>query len=75
MTRDEHIARHKMLHASLDEILADFLAQNPHRKRFREEGSLEEFLGWSYRQTLNPTGHTHDVKPEADNPEERARAS
>ena len=52
MTHKEHIMRHKMLHAYLDELLADFLTFN---NRAPLDTPLIEFLKWSYSQTIDPT--------------------
>jgi hypothetical protein len=57
MTRDEHIARHKLLHQALDELLADFLqcecaypsARGP------SDITMRELMEWSYQQTILPT--------------------
>lgn len=50
--RESHIARHKELHKSLDELLADFLG---HTGKLPSSASLKEFMAWSYEQTINPT--------------------
>ena len=52
MTKKKHIKRHKELHKSLDELLADYIIHNEKRP---SETSLIEFLEWSYKQTINPT--------------------
>jgi len=51
MTKKEHIARHKKLHESFDELLADFVS---HTKELPSNTVLREFLEWSYRQTVEP---------------------
>ena len=51
MTKKEHIARHKKLHAALDELLADFIHIEC---RGISNVPLTEFLEWSHAQTKNP---------------------
>jgi len=54
LTKKEHIARHKKLHESFDELLADFVWNTnglPHNT------GLGEFLEWSYRQTIEPVNN------------------
>lgn len=51
MTRTEHIERHKALHKSLDELLADYIG---HTGRMPSSATLMEFLTWSYSQTIDP---------------------
>ncbi len=52
MNLEEHKQRHIKLHASFDELLADFIG---HTKGLPSETTLAEFMEWSYGQTLNPT--------------------
>ncbi len=52
MTTDEHKQRHRQLHESLDELVADWLAQTPH---LLTTASVADLVKWSYQQTLNPT--------------------
>jgi len=54
MTKKEHIARHKKLHKSFDELLADFIS---HTKGLPSNTVLTEFLEWSYRQTIEPVNN------------------
>jgi hypothetical protein len=48
MTREEHLKRHKELHAMLDELLADYVGKTG--KRF-STSTIMELIEWSYRQT------------------------
>lgn len=52
MTREEHIERHKLLHAHFDELIADWIG---HTEKLPSETSVRELMQWSYEQTLNPT--------------------
>ncbi|MBV9448530.1 MAG: hypothetical protein JO345_21810 [Streptosporangiaceae bacterium] len=52
MTRDEHIERHKQLHAAFDELMADFLFLN--RGKLPSKTTLAELAEWSYSQTIEP---------------------
>lgn len=45
-----HIERHQLLHDHLDEIIADFLANN--RGATLGGTNLMMLINWSYRQTL-----------------------
>jgi len=51
MTRDDHIAYHKMLHAALDTLLADYTT---HTGRLPSKTTTLDLLEWSYQQTLMP---------------------
>lgn len=53
MTIEEHKARHKLLHQHFDELLADYLTQNPSALPFKT--SLIELAAWSKGQCDNPT--------------------
>lgn len=53
MDRQAHIERHKELHNSVDELVADFITNT--KKRLGETTVLE-LLKWSHEQTQNPTG-------------------
>lgn len=57
MTNEEHIKRHKELHKSLDELVADYI---DHTDSTLSETNLMDFVQWSARETENPT--------EVDNP-------
>lgn len=71
MTEAEHRQRHKELHKSFDELLADYLIQ--HHGALPTNIDFVEFLTWAYEQTINPTvpmeGYeirpleVHDAKP------------
>jgi hypothetical protein len=54
MTHDEHRERHKELHRSFDELMADFLTHNS--GRFPTEVTLMELARWSHEQTIDPIG-------------------
>lgn len=64
MTRKEHRARHKMLHAFMDELVADFLRHNP-TKGLRS--SLLELMEWSHSQTIEPTRPPRASEPPESN--------
>ena len=51
MTTDKHKKIHIQLHKSLDELLADFLAQT---EKLPSQTTIMELIEWSYRQTQNP---------------------
>ncbi len=48
----EHIQRHKELHKSLDELIADFIS---HTGRLPSKTPLTELMKWSHHQTIKPT--------------------
>jgi hypothetical protein len=52
MEKYNHAERHKKLHDSLDELVADFIA---HTGKLPSETTLMDFIKWSHEQTLNPT--------------------
>lgn len=58
MTKDEHRARHLMLHQSLDELLADYLRHNA--GALPSTTTVMELLQWSHEQTIEPTRHPED---------------
>lgn len=51
--RQAHVQRHKELHASLDELYADYLTQN--KGKLPSNTTVLELLQWSYQQTKEPT--------------------
>lgn len=51
MTRREHRDRHRMLHAFLDELVADFI---DHTGKLPSQTTLMELMQWSHEQTLKP---------------------
>ena len=53
MTSKEHIQRHKELHKSLDELLADFMGATKESPFFLTR-PIEDLIEWSYQQTLKP---------------------
>lgn len=52
MTHDEHRERHKELHDSLDELLADWIT---HTGNLPSKCTVMEFLKWSSQQAKEPT--------------------
>jgi hypothetical protein len=52
MNAKEHRARHVALHASLDELAADYLTHN--RDKRLGDTSVLQLLEWSHRQTIDP---------------------
>lgn len=52
MTREEHKARHELLHKHFDELMADFIGDTG---SLPSETNLLELMEWSYTQTQNPT--------------------
>lgn len=58
MTHEEHRERHKILHAHLDELFADYIENHPSQTAFTDR-PIMELLEWSYQQTLNPDDLTH----------------
>jgi hypothetical protein len=70
MTKEQHQARHKELHKSFDELIADFIMQNP--GRLPSNTPVMEVMSWSYRQTQDPTpmpGGEHDLNVQTAEPE------
>jgi len=59
--KQKHTERHKKLHQSLDELLADFIL---HTGRLPSKTILMEFMEWSYLQSLNPTPTPEDLEGE-----------
>ena len=53
MTKKEHIAHHKLLHAILDELLADYLMN--HHGKYLSEILIMDVMRWSSEQCENPT--------------------
>ena len=51
MTKEEHREKHKQLHHSLDELLADFIT---HTKALPSKTSILELVTWSSGQTKDP---------------------
>lgn len=52
MSTEVHAQRHKELHKSLDELLADFIT---HTGKLPSNVTVMEFLTWSHEQCTNPT--------------------
>ena len=53
MSGIEHKKRHVELHRSLDELVADFVAQTG---RLPSETTIMDLMRWSHEQTIAPTG-------------------
>lgn len=65
MTKEQLRLRHIHLHQSFDELLACFLAQDPHR-RGPSSILVSELMDWSFHQTRNPKCAGHPaVRPAA----------
>jgi hypothetical protein len=54
MTEQEHIKRHKELHTSLDELVADWITNNPGHP-LPGKATVIELMEWSHQQTIYPT--------------------
>ncbi len=54
VSRRRHMARHRLLHGYFDELLSDYLACNQKQGKGLENTTIEEFMRWSHRQTVNP---------------------
>lgn len=52
MDKIDHIKRHKELHQSLDELVADMITHTTIRP---SKASIFELLMWSWGQITNPT--------------------
>jgi hypothetical protein len=52
MTREEHKARHALLHQQLDELVADWIR---HTTGLPSKCSVLDLMKWSHEQTENPT--------------------
>ena len=50
-----HIIRHKELHKSFDELLADFIR---HKGKLPSKTTVSELMEWSHNQTKDPTEET-----------------
>jgi len=57
MTDEEHRERHIALHRALDELAADWMAQQPLGRLFSNT-TIMELMQWSFQQTLQPTQPT-----------------
>lgn len=53
LTPDEHRARHLLLHAMLDELVADWLSHNRYARP--STSAVSELIAWSYVQTIAPS--------------------
>lgn len=64
MTDEEHRDRHLELHRALDELLADWAAQQPRDgSRLFQNTTIAELMEWSYQQTKQPTRPTEVLRP------------
>ena len=52
MERKKHIKRHKELHHSLDELIADWISLT---KCLPSKASVMELMQWSHEQTIDPS--------------------
>jgi hypothetical protein len=52
LTPAQHRARHKLLHAHFDELVADFLR---HNSQEHLDTTLLRLMEWSHAQTIVPT--------------------
>ena len=52
MTKAEHIEKHKALHRSFDELMADFIS---HTDKLPSQTSIMDLMKWSFEQTQNPS--------------------
>lgn len=56
MTKKQHIARHKKLHAALMEVVLDWQACSPDGGfRITEKRSVRSLLEWSEKQLTEPS--------------------
>ena len=58
MTEQEHHERHKELHRSLDELLADFITHSGLNGRFTSR-PIMELLDWAHKQAKQPDHKIH----------------
>ena len=56
MTKQEHISRHEELRAHLDELIADYIDCQSLDGKTLADTNLMEFIEWSHKQTLDPSG-------------------
>ncbi len=61
MTNEKHIERHKELHHSFDELLADWIANSGLARPYPSEHTIMELIKWSYQQTHNPVPDKYDL--------------
>lgn len=55
MNEKEHKERHEQLHASLDELFADFIQQHHKHSGGFLSTPIHEIIDWSHLQTIAPT--------------------
>lgn len=53
MDKEEHKARHVVLHEEFDELMADYIRHNGNA--LPSKTSLMDLAKWSHEQTSNPT--------------------
>lgn len=51
ITKEEHKARHEVLHKNLDELVADFIN---HTGKLPSQTPIFELMEWSHKQTVEP---------------------
>ena len=51
LTKKQHIQRHELLRAYLDELVADFIT---HTEKLPSKTTIFELLQWSHLQTIVP---------------------
>jgi hypothetical protein len=56
---EDHKLTHKVLHASLDELCADYIATTGN---LLSETTVAQLLEWSFSQTVSPTEHSSGAK-------------
>lgn len=59
MTTEQHIERHKILHAALDELVADWIVQTG---GFPSKNSVLSLMHWSNQQTKDPSERENYVR-------------
>lgn len=66
LTRQEHIERHKNLHRSLDELLADWITNSGLERPYPTEHTISELIEWSCQQTINPVPDRYDSEEQSE---------
>jgi hypothetical protein len=65
MTTDQHRHRHRLLHACLDELVADWLTAQPKgRRQTLSVASILDLVIWSQRQTEAPDHPAPEEPPD-----------
>ncbi len=55
MTPEEHRAEHKEMHNVLCRLYWDCVYHKGVNSDYKYKGSIDDFMLWSYGQTINPT--------------------